>query len=119
MLRRKIVTLSGRGFVLLTICLFYRNIYEQSQFFWDYLLVMSLRIKSYKLVGREYLRKLVSDLNDNCECNFCTSCKYIKEIKEELLLNDFETHNKTVKCWRIDHTYGNIAVRPEINDETD
>ena len=40
--------------------------------------------------------------------------KYIKEIKEELLLNGFETHNKTVKCWRIDHTYGNITVRPEI-----
>ena len=87
--------------------------------FFDYLLVMSLRIKSYKLVGREYLRKLVSDSNDNCECNFCTSCKYIKEIKEELLLNGFETHNKTAKCWRIDHTYGNITVRPEIDDETD
>ena len=81
---------------------------------------MSLRIKSYKLVGREYLRKLVSETNDNCECDFCNYCKYIKFILSLLsLLNGFETHNKTVKCWRIEHTYENIAVRPEIDDETD
>ena len=30
--------------------------------FFDYLLTMSLRIKSYKLVGREYLRKLVKQI---------------------------------------------------------
>ena len=87
--------------------------------FFEYLLTVSVRIKSYKLVTREYFRKLVSESNDNCECNFCKYCKYIKFIKEEFLLNGFETHNKTVKCWRIDHTYGNITVRPEIDDETD
>ena len=48
--------------------------------FFDYLLVMLLRIKSYKLVTREYLRKLVSESNDNCECNFCKYCEYIKFI---------------------------------------
>ena len=80
---------------------------------------MSVRIKSYKLVTREYLRKLVSETNDNCECDFCKYCKYIKFIKKELQLNGFETRNKTVKCWRIEHTYGNITVRPEIDDETD
>ena len=52
---------------------------------------MSLRIKFYKLVGREYLRELVSETNDNCECEFCKYCKYIKFIKEELQLNGFET----------------------------
>ena len=72
---------------------------------------MLVRIKSYKLVTREYLRKLVSESNDNCECNFCNYWKYIKFIKEELLLNGFETHNKTVKCWRIDHAYGNIDLK--------
>ena len=87
--------------------------------FFDYLLVMSLRIRSYKLVGREYLRKLITDAKENCECEFCPSCKYIIHIKKELLLNGFETHNKTVKCWRIEHTCGNITVRPEIDDETD
>ena len=80
---------------------------------------MLLRIKSYKSVSRQYLRKLVSESNDNCECNFCKYCEYIKFIKEELLLNGFETHNITVKCWRVDHTYGNITVRPEIDGETD
>ena len=88
--------------------------------FFDYLLSMSVRIKSFKLVARDYLRELVSEpTNDNCECNFCKYCNYIKFIKEELLLNGFETHNETAKWWRIEHTYGNITVRPEIDDETD
>ena len=88
--------------------------------YFDYLLIMSVRIRSYKLVSRDYLRKLVSEpTNDNCECNFCKYCGYIKFIKEELQLNGFETHNKTVNCWRIEHTYGNITVRPETDDETD
>ena len=35
--------------------------------FFDYLLSMSVRIRSFKLVGRDYLRKLVSKpTNDNC-----------------------------------------------------
>ena len=69
---------------------------------------MSVEIRSYKLVSRDYLRKLVSEpTNDNCECNFCKYRGYIKFIKEELLLNGFETHNKSVNCWRIEHTYGN------------
>ena len=62
---------------------------------------------------------MITDAKENCECEFCPSCKYIIHIKKELLLNGFETHNKTVKCWRIEHTYGNITVRPEIDDETD
>ena len=81
---------------------------------------MSVTIRSYKLVSRDYLRKLVSEpTNDNCEFNFCKYCGYIKFIKEELQLNGFETHNKTVNCWRIEHTYGNITVRPETDDKTD
>ena len=53
---------------------------------------MFVRIKSLRLVARDYLRKLVSKpTNDNCECNFCKYCNYIKFIKEELLLNGFET----------------------------
>ena len=40
--------------------------------YFDYLLIMSVEIRSYKLVSRDYLRKLVSEpANDNCECNFC------------------------------------------------
>ena len=88
--------------------------------YFDYLLIMSVRIRSYKLVSRDYLRKLVSEpTNDNCECNFCKYCGYIKFIKEELQLNGFETHNKTVNWWRIEHTYGNITVTPELDDKTD
>lgn len=80
---------------------------------------MSVEIRSYKLVSRDYLRKLVSEpTNDNCECNFCKYCGYIKSIKEKLQLNGFETHNKTVNCWRIEHIYGNIIVTPELDDKT-
>ena len=81
---------------------------------------MSVEIRSYKLVSRDYLRKLVSEpTNDTCKCNFCKYCGYIKFIKEELHSNSFETHNKTVNWWRIEHTYGNITVTPELDDKTD
>ena len=88
--------------------------------YFDYLLIMSVEIRSYKLVSRDYLRKLVSEpTNDNCECNFCKYCGYIKFIKEELHLNSFETHNKSVNWWRIEHTCGNITVTPELDDKSD
>ena len=48
--------------------------------FFDYLLVMSLRIKTYKLVGRNYLMRLLDQGNDDCYCDCFTHCKYIKEI---------------------------------------
>ena len=50
---------------------------------------------------------------------FAKYCSYIKFIKKELHLNSFETHNKTVKWWRIERTYGNITVAPELDDKTD
>ena len=87
--------------------------------FFDYLLIMSVEIRSYKLVSRDYLRKLVSEpTNDNCKCNFCKYCCCINFIEGKMQLNGFETYNKTVNCWRIKHIYGNIIVTPELDDKT-
>ena len=67
--------------------------------FFDYLLVMS--ILAYKLVGREYLRRLLIEGNDDYQCECCMHCKYIKEIRTELFKNGYRTLNKSVECWRI------------------
>ena len=52
--------------------------------FLDYLLVMSLRIKSYKLVGRDYISRMMNEAKDDCECQFCTNCQHVQHIKFEL-----------------------------------
>ena len=42
--------------------------------YFDYLLIMSVRIRSYKLVSRDYLGKLVSEpTNDNCDAIFANT----------------------------------------------
>ena len=36
--------------------------------FFEYLLLMSLRVKNYKLVTRQYLYRLLDQLNEDCDC---------------------------------------------------
>ena len=38
--------------------------------FLDYLLVMSIRFKSYKEVSRDYIFRLLNEVNENCVCDF-------------------------------------------------
>ena len=87
--------------------------------FFDYLLVMSMRFKTYKLVGREYLRRLLNEGNDDCQCECCTHCLYIKEIRAELFKNGYQTFNKSVNWWRIHHQWGKLTVEPELDENTD
>ena len=85
--------------------------------FFDYLLVMSIRFKTYKLVGREYLRRLLNEENYDCPCECCTHCKYIKKIRAELFKNGYQTFNESVECWRIHEKWGNLIVESEHDDE--
>ena len=87
--------------------------------FFDYLLVMSVRFKTYKLVGREYLRRLLNEGNDDCQCECCTHCKYINEIRAELFKNGYQTFNKSVNWWRIHEKWGKLTVEPELDENTD
>ena len=52
--------------------------------FFEYLLIMSLRIQCYKSVDRNYLLHLLSELNENCDCDNCTYCTKLKIIRSEL-----------------------------------
>ena len=63
--------------------------------FFDYLLVMLIRFKTYKLVGREYLRWLLNEGNDDCQ------------------------FNKSVNWWRIHEKWGKLTVEPELDENTD
>ena len=78
--------------------------------FFDYLLVMSIRFKTYKLVGREYLRRLLNEGNDDCHCDCCKQCPYIKEIRAELFKNSYKTFNKSVNWWIIHHQWGKLTL---------
>ena len=48
--------------------------------FFEYLLLMSLRVENYKLVTRQYLYWLLDQLNENCDC---FNCKYYIKIKND------------------------------------
>ena len=87
--------------------------------FFYYLLAMSIRLKTYKLVRREYLRRLLNEGNDDCQCECCTHCKYIKEIRSELFRNGYQTFNKSVNWWKIHENWGKLTVEPEVGENTD
>ena len=77
---------------------------------------MSLRIKTYKLAGRDYLRRLLNQANEDCYCECCTFCKYIKLIRLELFKNGYQTFNKSVEWWKITETSTKIIATPEIDN---
>ena len=54
---------------------------------------MSLTIESYKLVGRNYLQRLLDQTNEDC-----TVWLKRKLIQAEFLKNGYQTFNKNVKC---------------------
>ena len=73
---------------------------------------MSLRIESYKLVGRTYLLCLLDQTNENCHCTNCTYCIRGNLIRAEPLRNGFQTFNKEVKCWEINEDANSLSVSP-------
>ena len=76
---------------------------------------MSLRVKQYKLVGRDFLNRMLSNLKER-DCKYC--CK-IQIIKLELERSGFDTFNKDVECWRIVEGASEIIVTPEVDSETE
>ena len=72
---------------------------------------MSLRIKQYKLVTRDWLTKQLKDLNNWCECKYCSKLKF---MKIELEKNSFNTLNKTINWWRISEGWDTITVYQKL-----
>ena len=81
--------------------------------FFEYLLLMSLRVGHYKLVTRQYLYRLLDQLNEDCDCKYCTK---LKTIEAELRKNRFGSFNKTIERWRISETSTTLTILPEISD---
>ena len=73
---------------------------------------MSLKIESYKLVGRTYLGCLLDQTNENCCCSNCTFCVRGKLIQAELFKNGYQTFNKDVKCWKISEYANSLSISP-------
>ena len=71
---------------------------------------MSLKIESYKLVGRTYLGRLLDQTNENCRCSNCTFCVRGKLIQAELFKNGYKTFNKHIKCWKISDHADSLSV---------
>ena len=65
--------------------------------FFEYLLLMSLRVEHYKLVTRQYLYRLLRQLNEDCDCFNRKYCTKLKTIKAELQKNRSGSFNKTIE----------------------
>ena len=84
--------------------------------FFEYLLLMSLRVENYKLVTRQYLYRLLDQLNEDCDYFNCKYCIRLKTIKSELQENSFGSFNKSIERWRISETSTTLTVPPEIDE---
>ena len=63
---------------------------------------MSLRIESYKLVGRNWVRKFIDDGHHNCYYkDSCLFCLKKEDIKFQFEMAGFNTFNKNMAWWRI------------------
>ena len=83
----------------------------------NYLLNMSIQYRCYKEVTRAYIERLFDEVNEICESDFCTNCGHIKQIRSELVKNGYDSFNKHVKWWRINHHWAEITVEA-IHDDT-
>lgn len=54
---------------------------------------MSLDVQFYKLVGRDFLTRMIANLNE-CACKHC-----IKIRANKYELDGFDTFNKEIKFW--------------------
>ena len=84
--------------------------------FFEYLLLMSLRVENYKLVTRQYLYCLLDQLNEDCDYFNCKYCIRLKTIKSELQKNSFGSFNKSIERWRISETSTTLTVPSEIDE---
>ena len=56
---------------------------------------MSLDVQFYKLVGRDFLTRMIANLNE-CACKHCIK---IRANKYELDRSGFDTFNKEIEFW--------------------
>ena len=77
---------------------------------------MSLRVENYKLVTRQYLYRLLDQLNEDCDCFNWKHCSRLKTIKAALQKNGCGTFNKSIEWWRISETSTTLTVVPEIDE---
>ena len=86
--------------------------------FFEYLLLMSLRVENYKLVTRQYLYRLLHQLNEDCDYFNCKYCIRLKTIKSELQKNSFGTFNKSIEWWTISETSTTLTILPETDESS-
>ena len=83
--------------------------------YFEYLLLNSLRVKNYELVGRDFLKQLILELKEWCDCKYCSK---IRLIKWQFKKRDFNTTNKDCEWWKIVEKWGEITVIPERESES-
>ena len=86
--------------------------------FFEYLLLMSLRVENYKLVTRQYLYRLLDQLNKDCDYFNCKYCIRLKTIKSELQKISFGTFNKSIEWWTISETSTTLTIVPETDERS-
>ena len=84
----------------------------------DYLLNMSIYYRCYKEVSRDYIQRLFGEVNEICESDFCTNCQNIKHIRSELVRKGYDSFNKHVKWWKINHQWAEITVETIYDEVT-
>ena len=62
---------------------------------------------------------LLDQGNDDCYCDCCTHCKYIKEIRLELFKNSFRLLIKVLVGGEFMKSGSTLTVEPELDDNTD
>ena len=79
---------------------------------------MSFRYKCYKEVSRNYIdSRMLNKINEECESHICSNCTLMKHVRSELMIKDYYTTNKHIKCWRIKHYYGSVVIEPVTEND--
>ena len=68
---------------------------------------MSLIVKSYKLVSREYFENILRGKRKTILLK-----ERLKAIKRQLIKNKFFTDNKEIEWWMISYDSNNIQIAP-------
>ena len=76
---------------------------------------MSLRIKQYRLVSRDYLIQLFRETSEECECKYCRKVLSIKSELKKLKKNDSKTFKKA-QWFKIEEGWSSLNVIPVIGE---
>ena len=73
---------------------------------------MSLLDECSKTVSRQHLYRVLSELNEECECANCKYCLKLKIIRAKLYKNGFGLFNKEINFWKIVKNSKSLTVLP-------